>query len=62
MYIYIILDVFPMNIAKFLRTPTLRNICKRLLLKGLLMRVLSKEKLSNLFKGAVGYFLMFLFQ
>ena len=25
---------FPLNIAKFLRTPTLKNICERLLLKG----------------------------
>ena len=53
---------FSVNIANSLRTPILRNICERLVLKWLPMKVLSKVNSSNFIKRTVGYFLMFLFQ
>ena len=48
---------FPVNIAKFLRTPILKNICERLLPKGVLqkklLRQISPRKVSpNLQKNA----------
>ena len=34
---------FPVNIAKFLRTPILKNICERLLPKGVLQKKLLRQ-------------------
>ena len=46
---------FPVNIAKFLRTPIFKNICKRLLLSMFFEAFLARKKIGSSFPFLQGY-------